>query len=99
MDEFELRALAAEHSDYMWETIAYGASWRGPLADVEKMRANPVFQPLVEEWGREGDIGHRPSSPSSASGQAQENLGAISTPALRGCGITKSVESSPAPCP
>ena len=80
MDEFELRTLAAEHSDCMWETIAYGISWRGPLADVEKMRANPVFQPIVEEWGREGDIGlialralRAQCLRTGASGQAQDS--------------------------
>ncbi len=92
MDEFELRALAAEHSDYMWETIAYGISWRGPLADIEKMRANPVFQPIVEEWGSEGDIGLIAFALRGASGEPR----GISTPAPRGCGITKSVESFPA---
>ncbi len=55
--EFELRTLAAEHSDFMWETIVWALSWRGPVKDVERVRADPRFQPIVEEWGREGDIG------------------------------------------
>ena len=57
MEGFELRTLGVEHTDYMWETIVYALSWRGLLKDEKRIRADDRFQPIVEEWGRAGDIG------------------------------------------
>ena len=57
MEEFELRTLGVEHTDYMWETIVWALSWRGPPKDEERVRADIRFQPIVEGWGRAGDIG------------------------------------------
>ena len=57
MEEFELRTLGVEHTDYMWETIVWALSWRGPPKDEERVRADIRFQPIVEGWGCAGDIG------------------------------------------
>lgn len=57
MSKFEIKTVGPDDADRLWIAVGFALEWRASKLDIAQVQSDVRLRPIVEHWGRDGDIG------------------------------------------